>query len=180
MINNLTTSKKGAIELAGHEGISLTKYKDSVGVWTIGIGATKSEIPDLDSWSLNKALTLEEVITLFKTGLKKYEDAVNKAVRVPLSQTQFDALVSICYNIGIAGLSGSTFVKLINSEAPLNDIKAAIMRWTKQKELVTRRLKEANLFCYGLYSNEGKVTVFPVNNVGKPIYSKGQLTKLSL
>ncbi len=109
----MNISTKGIAELFGHEGLCLSPYLDSVGVVTIGFGATNSEIPGL---SLNHPdLTMKEAVELFHISIKKYENAVNNTLKVNLSQERFDALVSICYNIGCGGLAGSTFMKLINS-----------------------------------------------------------------
>lgn len=116
----MQTSIKGLVELAGHEGICLSPYLDSVGVWTIGVGATKSEIPGLNS--SHPDITISQAFDLFKKSIVKYEDAVNKALHVPVLQPQFDALVSICYNIGTGGLKGSTFVKRINAGAALGSL----------------------------------------------------------
>ncbi len=177
-IDKYKLSNLGKAEILLSEGLCLSKYKDSVGVWTIGLGATASEIPDLASWSLNKELSLEEAFELFNKGIIKYEIAVNKAIKVPLSQNQFDALVSITYNIGTGGMSKSTFIKRINAGKSLEEIKAAIMMWTKQKELVGRRTKEAELFATGKYHNTKYLTnLFPVINT-KPAYSRGKMIKI--
>ncbi len=115
------TSREGKMFLAGLEGIAQTKYKDSVGVWTIAIGATASEIPDLAKWSMNRKLSIEECFNLLDKSLVKYETAINKSIKngAMLSQAQFDALVSICYNIGTHGAANSTFMKRINANAPM-------------------------------------------------------------
>lgn len=168
----MNISLKGLIELAGHEGVCLSPYLDSVGVWTIGFGATRSEIPGLNG--SHPDITMLQAVNLFKKGIVKYENAVNKAIHVQVSQEQFDALCSICYNIGCGGLSGSTFVKRINAQAPMNNIIAAIMMWTKPKEITLRRAKEAKLFSNGVYSNGGKCLVFPTNGRGHTLYAKGK------
>lgn len=168
----MKTSLKGLVELAGHEGVCLNPYLDSVGVWTIGIGATKSEIVGLDA--SHPDITIEQAIDLFKHSIVKYENAINKALKVEVTQTQFDALVSICYNIGCAGAANSTFMKLINAKAPLQLIANAILMWKKPPEILGRRKKEALLFTEGIYSNKGKALVFPVNSKYKPVYSKGK------
>ena len=167
----LKCSEKGLVEIAGHEGICLSPYLDSVGVWTIGVGATKSEIPNLNS--AHTAITVPQAIDLFKKSIVKYENGVNKALKVSVTQEQFDALVSICYNIGVGGLSGSTFIKMINNNSPMTKIVDAIMMWTKPKEITARRRKEAKLYSTGQYSNNGKALVFPVNSTHRPVYSKG-------
>ncbi len=113
----MNISDKGIAELFGHEGLCLSPYLDSVGVVTIGFGATKSEIPGLSL--SHQDLTMKEAIELFHISIKKYETAVNNALKVDVNQTRFDALVSICYNIGCRGLAGSTFMRLINSGVTL-------------------------------------------------------------
>lgn len=168
----MNVSTKGIAELFGHEGVCLSPYLDSVGVWTIGFGATKSEIPGLDG--SHRDITMKEAVELFRIGIKKYENAVNKALKVDVTQEQFDALCSICYNIGTGGLSGSTFIKRINAGESLQRIKEAIMMWCKPKEITARRAKEALLYTDGIYSNGGKCLVFPTNGKGRTLYAKGK------
>ncbi len=168
----MNTSLKGKIEILGHEGICLSPYLDSVGVWTIGGGTTRSEIPGLNG--SHPDLTIQQALDLFSISLTKYENAVNQVVHVQVSQEQFDALVSICYNIGTGGLSGSTFVKRINAGNSVDSIVAAIEFWNKPPEIMGRRKKEAKLYATGVYSNGGKCLIFPVNANHKPMYGKGK------
>ncbi len=167
----MLTSKKGQLELMDKEGWASKKYLDSVGVQTIGFGSTKSDIKDLASWSWSKELSLEEGIALFKAHLKPYENAVKAALKVNVEQHQFDALVSITYNIGIGGMKGSTFMKRINNKAPMKDIVNAILMWDIPPEIKGRRLKEAKLFQYGTYGNQdGCVDRIEVGANHKPKY----------
>lgn len=174
-------SKKGLLELADREGLALTKYLDSVGVQTIGIGLTKSDIKDLASWPWDKQLSVQDAVYLYKLHVKPYADAVKKALKVPVLQHQFDALTSICYNIGIGGMQGSTFMKRINSKASMESIVSAILMWDKPKEIQGRRKKEAQLFQYGAYSNkDGCVDNIDVNpTTHKPKY-KGRIKIIDL
>lgn len=169
-------SKRGLAELAGHEGICLEWYYDSVGVPTIGVGYTKGDGKDPREMSPLKGI--EEALSLFKVTLKKYEAAINKALRVEVSQTQFDALVSICYNIGVGGASKSTFMKWINEKRSNIAIGDAILMWRKPAEILGRRKKEVLLFIKGAYSNNGLVNVFPVNSNHKPSYNKGKIINI--
>lgn len=167
------------MEIAYREGASLVKYLDTQGVWTIGIGATSSEIPDLASWPLNKSMLIPDVIKMFIKSLDKYAKAVDDALKVEVEQHQFDALVSICYNIGIGGMRGSTFMKRINAKASSKDIATAIMAWTKNPELVGRRTGEMNLYTKGRYINDGTVLLFPVSDkTHQPLYKKGRAIDL--
>lgn len=169
-------SKNGLIELANYEALSHTKYLDSVGVETIGIGMTRSEIPDLHSWSWDRELSTKECVDLFVEAIKKYEDAVNDVLEVDVSQNQFDALVSITYNIGIGGMKGSTFMKRLNAGYPPESIVTAMESWNKGgghiiKGLTNRRAAEGKIFISGDYTNDGTVGLIKVNSEHKEIDS---------
>jgi len=174
-------SKRGMIELAGHEGIVLSKYKCSAGVWTVGIGATHSVVPDLHKWPMDKTITLEESFDLFRESLKGYENAVRKALTVEVSQNVFDALVSWCYNVGKAAPRRSTVIRLINKGVPTDSKKLynALLMWKKPKSIIARRTKEAKLMTTGKCSNKGRVTIYPVNSKGKPLFRNGKTINAS-
>lgn len=169
----MKTSNKGRVELVGHEGICLSKYKDSVGVWTIGVGATRTEIPDIASWPLDKKISMQEAFDLLSKSIVKYEDAVNKALLKPIKQYEFDALVSWCYNVGVGWVRKASVIRLINEGAGQGQLHDALMLFKKPSEIIGRRTKEANLLAYGKYSNQGKALLFPVSSSGFPIYSRG-------
>ncbi len=170
----MKTSNAGLVELAGHEGICLSKYKDSVGVWTIGIGATRTEIPDIASWPLDKTITIQEAFELFSKSIKKYEDALNKALTREISQTQFDALSSWAYNVGTGWAKSATVIKLLNQGTTGQPLYDALMMFQRPKEIIGRRKKEATLLSKGIYSNGGKALLFPVSSRGYPMYSVGK------
>lgn len=167
-------SDQGLREIVSHEGIVLSKYKDSVGVWTIGIGATKSVVPDLHRWPDDKTITVAEAFELFRESVKVYENAVRKTLKVSVPQHTFDALVSWCYNVGTGWPRKATVVKLINSGIKVSDhrIHDALMRFRKPKEIIKRRRKEADLLCFGKYSGGDIATLFKVNSRHKPYPSK--------
>lgn len=156
-------STRGMIEIMSHEGICLEPYLDSVGVWTIGVGQTKSD--DIDPRTVGE-LTLQEAVDLFKRKIKQYTAAVD-ALGLDLSQYQYDALSSCCYNFGPGNL------KTLCRNRSISQIGDAIMLYKIPPEIIPRRQKEQTLFKTGKYSNtDGKVLVFPVAN-NKPQYSKG-------
>lgn len=157
-------SSKGMIEIMSHEGICLEPYLDSVGVWTIGVGQTKSD--DINPQTMGK-ITLQQAIDLFKRKIKQYTDAVDALRLDNLTQYQYDALASLCYNFGPGNLR-----KLCTGRS-IAQIGEAIMLYTKPPEITERRRKEQKLFKYGIYSNtNGKVLVFPVVN-HHPSYRNG-------
>jgi GH24 family phage-related lysozyme (muramidase) len=132
-------------------------------VWTIGVGQTKSD--DIDPKTMGK-LTLQQAVDLFKRKIKGYTKAVD-ALGLHLTQYQYDALTSLCYNFGEGNLR-----KLCHGRT-LEEIGDAIMLYTKPPEITERRRKEQRLFKTGQYSNtDGKVLVFPVVN-SHPHYKSG-------
>jgi lysozyme len=159
----MNVSTRGLIEIMSHEGICLEPYLDSVGVWTIGVGQTKSD--DIDPKTMGK-ITLQQAVDLFKRKIKQYTNAVD-ALHLDLKQHQYDALTSLCYNFGPGNL------RKLCKDRSLNEIGEAIMLYTKPPEITERRLKEQQLFKTGQYSNtDGKILVFPVVN-NHPRYRDG-------
>jgi lysozyme len=122
-------------------------YFDPVGVLTIGWGHTNHHGRQFDASSV---WTQQECDDVFREDMRGFEVAVNRFVKVPLTQNQFDALVSFCYNCGAGNFSAATLLKLVN----LRDFASAAKefgKWTKAKGvvlkgLVRRRAAEALLF----------------------------------
>jgi lysozyme len=168
-------SIKGELEIASREGMCLTKYLDSERVWTIGIGSTATEISDLMQWPMSREITTEEAIVMYRHSIRDvYVRGVNHALKVEVNQNQFDALCSICYNIGVEGLTKSTFMRLINKRDNPNNVANAIMLWTKNPELISRRKGEVRLYLEGKYTNNGFTNLFPVDHSGHPMYVRGK------
>lgn len=109
----MNISLKGIELIKSFEGLQLKAYRDSVGVLTIGYGWTQP----VDGKPLRDGMVIDKPTAerLLKTGVVQYEDAVNKLVKVKITQGQFDALVSFAYNLGIRSLSTSTLLKKLNA-----------------------------------------------------------------
>jgi len=124
------------------EGFRNKAYKDSKGLLTIGVGhLIKESEPHL----VNATLTDEQVKELLRSDLKWCSEAVESSVKVPLTQKQFDALYSLCFNIGEGAFRKSTVVRRLNA----NDYKGAadaIEMWNKPAVLIPRRKREKALF----------------------------------
>jgi lysozyme len=159
----MNISTKGLIEIMSHEGVCLSPYLDSVGVWTIGVGITAHDGKDPQTMG---DITIDQAIAMFKDRIKTYEAAVKRLGRT-LTQEQFDALVSFCYNVGPGNLE--TLCRN-RSNAQIGE---AFSLYHKPVEITARRDKEQKLFKTGVYSSNGKVLVFPVSASHKPVYSKG-------
>ena len=128
--------------IVGFEGKRNKAYQDTKGLWTTGVGHLIK--PD-EQHLISTVLTDAQVEDLFKSDVKWCDDAIKSAVRVPLTQNQYDALASLCYNIGANGFKTSTIVRLLNQ----GDYKGAaehFMDWVRPSVLVPRRKKEKALF----------------------------------
>lgn len=165
------TSTKGLLEIAEHEGIVPAPYRDSVGVWTFGIGHTAAA-GGLDPREMNGAMPLNieaavtRAINIFREDLRKYEARVNDAITAPLEQHQFDALVSFDFNTG--GIYRARLTKAINA----GDRNAArhFMGWLRPPEIRKRRTAEMRLFQTGDYDANGdSIPVWRTNGRGKLI-----------
>ena len=143
-----TVSTAGINLICSFEGLRLNAYDDGVGVWTIGYGTTI--YPNGIKVKRGDTCTTEQAKAYMAHDLKKFESAVNSAVTVSINQNQFDALVSLAYNIGTSGFKNSTLVKKLNA----GDIRGASAQfnvWNKgggkvMQGLVNRRDVERKLF----------------------------------
>ncbi len=151
----MKTSYMGRCFLAREEGCVLTAYKDSVGVETIGIGHTTAAGPPAVTPGM--VLSLQACFALFEDDLIKYENGVNRAVHVPLTPSQFDALVSFHYNTGAIG--HASFVEKLNAKDYVG-AAAGMMAWNKPPEIIGRRSREQNLFKTGDYGNVQTIPVW--------------------
>lgn len=133
----------GEAVLIAREGRRLKAYKDSVGVWTIGIGHTSAA--GAPTVTAGLTITSAECDAIFERDIAKYVAAVRKGLKVAVSQNAFDALVSICYNIGPGAFATSTFLKRINA-GDTAGARDAITWWNKPAAIVTRREAEAAQF----------------------------------
>jgi lysozyme len=141
-------SPQGVDLICGFEGLELKAYDDGVGVCTIGYGTTI--YPHGKAVQYGDTCTIEQAKNYMQYDLRRFEQAVNAAVNVPLNQNQFDALVSLSYNIGIGAFKNSTLLKLLNA----SDYHAASHQfdvWIKAggktvQGLVNRRAVEKTLF----------------------------------
>jgi lysozyme len=170
----MNLSREGAMELIGHEAIVLTRYKDSVGVWTIGVGHTKGAGPP-DPETFMGALTLPQAFDLFERDVRRYVADVNAVLKVKVSQAQFDALVSFHFNTG--AIRRASLVNRIN-DGDMDGAALGFMAWVKPIEITKRRTKERDLFVTGRYSNGGMVNVYPADPNGHILWNKPTRTDL--
>ena len=142
-------SEKGLAMIEKFEGCLLKASNKLDGVWTIGYGQTGRYYGK----RVRRGMTTtkaEAHAWLRDHSIKTYEDAVTQAVKVPLNQNQFDALVSFTYNVGVGALKQSTALRKLNAGDYAGAADALTM-WTKCRRkvlagLVRRRKEERALF----------------------------------
>jgi lysozyme len=141
------TSARGREMIESFEGRRHTAYPDPATggkPWTIGIGSTGPDVVPGLTW------TDAEIDERFSADLRRFEVGVNKMLLVPVSQNQFDALVSFVYNCGLQNLKTSTLLRLLN-RGEYSKAAAEFNRWVHAggqllPGLVRRRRAEAAMF----------------------------------
>lgn len=139
----MKTSQKGIDLIKQFEGCRLSAYKCPAGVWTIGYGHTYGV-------KAGQKISQKQADEFLKEDLKSFEAAVNKYVKVSLTQNQFDALVSFSFNVGSEALRTSTLLRLLN-QGKYEEAAEQFDRWVfvsfkKLDGLVRRRKAEKELF----------------------------------
>ena len=143
-------SENGYKLICEFEGLKLKPYLCSAKVPTIGYGNTY--YPDGKKVTLlDKPITKEYAFEIFKEVADKFAKRVNERLIKPVTQNQFDAMVSFAYNIGTSAFAISTLLKKVNVNPNDLTIRNEFMKWTKAggkvvQGLVNRRQKEADIY----------------------------------
>ena len=138
------------------EGLRLTAYQDSVGVWTIGYGTTRiNDIPVQQGLTITKAQAEEYLMNDLN---KKFVPTIQRNTRALITQSMFDALCCFTYNVGGGNLNKSSLLKDLNASKYL-DSAAGFLQWTKAggvelPGLIKRRTAEKDLFLKDGIPNE--------------------------
>lgn len=148
-IGSIGASAVLLVSLAGYEGYRQAAYIPVEGdVPTIGFGTTAG---------VRAGDTIDPVTALQRVlvDVQKFEGAIKQCVTVPLYQYEYDAFLSLSYNIGASAFCSSTLVRKLNSDPP--DYAGAcneILRWDKfrGKPLpgLTRRRQQEHALCIGI------------------------------
>jgi len=144
----MKTSAKGLALIKEFEGLRLAAYLCPANVWTIGYGHTSAAgQPAVYS---GMRITEAQADEILRRDLAKYEAAVLRLVKVPLNQSQFDALASFCFNVGEGALGKSTLLRKLN-RGEYGAVPSELMKWVRGggrelPGLVRRRRAEAKLW----------------------------------
>lgn len=141
----MTTSENGRKLIESFEGCVLTAYLDQRGIATCGFGHTQGV-------KMGDTCTQMQADAWLEGDLATAESAVNRLVKAALTQNQFDALISLTYNIGQGNFADSTVLKRLNIGTPdYAGAADAILMWDKTGGVVNpglerRRQAEQALF----------------------------------
>lgn len=133
----------GAAVLIAREGRRLAAYRDSVGIWTIGVGHTAAAGLPVPRAGLR--ISAAECDALFARDVQSFVKTVRQAVPTDLPQHAFDALVSLCFNIGPAAFLRSTVLRRLRAGDRAGAAEAILM-WDRPAVLIPRRQAEADQF----------------------------------
>lgn len=128
----LTLSASALVGIALHEGYRGDAYLDAVNIPTVGFGTTEGVKP-------GDKINPERALMRLLGDATKFERAVQRCAPVPMFQHEFDAYVSLTYNIGEGAFCGSTLAKKLNA----GDYAGAcdeILRWNRAGGKVLRGL----------------------------------------
>lgn len=142
----MQTSERGLEFIAEHEGLSLVAYPDPAtggDPWTIGHGRAHGVKP-------GDTCTAEQALEWLREDVREAEQAIERLVKVDLTQSQFDALVSFVFNLGAGNFGSSTLLKMLNA-GNFEGAEGQFQRWDKaagrvMAGLTKRRHAEAALF----------------------------------
>ena len=143
-MSNFKYSSTGLALTKQFEGLVLTAYQDSVGVWTIGYGHTGTDVKQ------GLTITEDQATILLAADVAWAVTCVNKSVTSAINQNQFDALVDFTFNLGCNSLGQSTLLKMVNA-GDFAGAAGQFLRWNKAggkvlAGLTKRRQAEADLF----------------------------------
>lgn len=166
----MNVSKKALEMLKHHEGVRTKPYRDVVALWTVGVGhlmyPEQVNLPNRrnakpgytgqtrEDFAIKfedfREFSMEEVDDILKRDLGRFERGVTRLITAPISQNQFDALVSFSFNLGLGTLQRSTLRQKVNRmdyEGAADEFLKYVMAGGKVfRGLVNRRNDERNLF----------------------------------
>lgn len=154
-------SKKGLDLIKHFEGVKNRPYLCPAKLWTIGVGSVlypeQAKIKDLAvraAYPLkpqhNRVFSKEEIDAILAEDIHRFERGVERLVRVPMSQGEYDCTVSFSFNLGLGTLQRSTFLQKLNRQDKAGAIES-LLKYNKAggkilKGLDLRRKAEAALF----------------------------------
>jgi lysozyme len=132
------------------EGLKLTSYPDTGGIWTIGYGNTINKDTG-QAIKQGDKIDLATAERWLKQDIAEREKKIKGLIKVPVSANMMAAMTSLAYNIGTGAFASSTLLRLLNSGSDKKLVADQFLRWNKVqgkevKGLTNRRKLERELF----------------------------------
>lgn len=144
-IGVLAVSATALVSIAVNEGYRGEAYKDAVGVPTVGYGETRGV-------TMKSRTTPDRALVQLLSSANRHADDIRQCIKVPLYQHEFDAYVSLAYNIGTKNFCNSTLIRRLNA-GDYTGACSEIKRWNKAGGKVlpglTKRRKKEYRMCMG-------------------------------
>lgn len=156
----MKVSNKCIEQIKKDEGVRNRPYQCPALLWTCGVGhvidpnhakvplADRKQLPIPAGW--DRVLSADEIDEILRKDLARFESGVLRLIKVPLTQGQFDALVSFSFNVGLGNLQNSTLRMKVN-RCDFEGAAEQFLVWTKAggkvlQGLVKRRTHEKEMF----------------------------------
>lgn len=166
-------TEKIMLEIIEHEAIVREAYKDSVGVWTWGVGVTDKSGHSVYPRYFEKPQTIKRVLEVYEWLLReKYLPPVLQAFNGHiLSEHQLGGALSFHWNTGAIGRADwvRSFRKGNSARA-----RQEFMNWVSPREIIARRKAERDLFFDGRWTSDGLVTLYDVTPNHTPRWSSAR------
>lgn len=140
----MKTSLHGAIKIKQREGCLLHAYRDIRGIWTVGVGHS-SEAGTPPTVYPGMRITMAQALGILQGDLAPREVVMNELLKRPATQNQFDAMMSLMFNIGDTGFKDSDVLRLFN-EGDMQAAANAFSHWSHPADLAQRRAEERQQF----------------------------------
>jgi len=138
----MNISNRGLQAIVQREGVILHAYKDSVGVWTIGTGHTSAAGPPKVTSGM--VITKDQNDTILRQDLAPIEEQAAQYIKVPVTQNQYDAIISVVFNVGPKFWKSTSMRKL--NAGDYQGAADALLMWNKPPEIIGRRQSERTQF----------------------------------
>ncbi|UXM95436.1 glycoside hydrolase family protein [Bartonella sp. HY329] len=165
-------NQQGLDHIKRWEGLRINAYQDSANVWTIGYGHTSMAGDPYVRPGM--VITDIEATHILMRDLRQFEQAVEQAVKVKLNDSQFAALVSFAYNVGVGAFKKSSLLKKLN-KGDYDGVPVELMKWVnaggkRLQGLVNRRSAEGGLWAKGEFVSSNYIKPQPIkdNPLTKP------------
>ena len=145
----MKVSDKTIAMIKHHEGVKQKPYRCPALLWTVGVGhvlypeQARLKMDERNSFQIKiedfRVFSMEEVDSILKADLNRFEAGVHRLCPGEMTQGQFDALVSFSFNVGLGNLQNST-LRMKHNRKDFEGAADEFLKWNKAGGKVLRGL----------------------------------------